>query len=114
MGIDKKMRFHGVKNSKGFTSILEVSCSDCQTRIDDKYNHYLLAKNDKGNQRDITIILAALKYYYKFSDADLNLVLRAKNQRNEHIAHNGNAIDMRIEDIRYIFEHIIKRMLDMD
>lgn len=114
VNIDKKMRFHGVKNSKGFTSILEVSCSDCQTRIDDKYNHYLLAKNDKGNQRDITIILAALKYYYKFSDADLNLVLRAKNQRNEHIAHNGNAIDMRIEDIRYIFEHIIKRMLDMD
>lgn len=109
--IGRKIRFHSVKDKNGYTNLLEVSCSDTPELLDEKFNRYAYTKDERGNTIDMTLILAALKYYYHFSGFDMNCVLHAKDQRNKNIAHHGNEIDMDLKAIRYLFETVVMDML---
>ena len=112
--IGKKIRFRKEKDGKGHSNLVEVSCSEKPTPYDSYFNEYAKTKDKYGNVIDITIILAALKYYYEFTNTEVNFVLQAKNQRNKHVAHNGTEIEMNLKDIKRLFEDIVVNIIKKD
>lgn len=114
INIGHKIRFHSETDGKGFNNITEVSCSENTIQLKGKYNAYAITKDRNGNVIDITIILSALKYYYKLSEQELNFVLSAKNQRNKHVAHNGTPIEMSIKEVKELFEKVVTKILEKE
>lgn len=112
--IQNRIMYHFTDEDGRFTPIEVSFPSPNQRQKETTYDKYVHAKDKNGKVHDITIIIAALKYYYQFSNETINLILKAKNQRNKHIAHNGGKISMNIEDIKLIFENVIIRILEKD
>lgn len=98
----------------GYNNLVTASFTGKIVELDNTFQEYASPKNKDGNTYSLTLILAALKYYYHFPDADINLVLKAKNQRNKHVAHHGTQIEMGLEEIKYLFEGVIVKILKKD
>ena len=110
VNIGKKIRFHQVVEEKD-KYFDKVSCSDDVQKLDAHYNFEAKSKDKDGNTFVLTMTIAVLFFYYRFPNDLINLFLHAKIQRNRNIAHNGNKVDMTIEDVKRIFEEIIVPIL---
>jgi CheY-like chemotaxis protein len=110
--ISKKIRFHR-EIIDGKPIFTDVDCQETAILKDDWYNTYAI-QDDKQNFSNMALIVAVLHYYFHFSKSLVNLILRARNQRNRNVAHNGNKIDMNITDVRKIFEDVVVRLINGD
>jgi len=110
VNIGKKIRFHQIVEEKD-KFFEKVSCSDNVQKLDDYYNFEAKSKDKDGNTFVLTMTIAVLFFYYRFPNDLINLFLHAKIQRNRNIAHNGNKVDMTIDDVKHIFEEIIVPIL---
>lgn len=110
VNIGKKIRFHQVMEEKD-KYFEKVSCSDNVQKLDDYYNFEAKSKDKDGNTFVLTMTIAVLFFYFRFPNDLINLFLHAKIQRNRNIAHNGNKVDMTIDDVKRIFEEIIVPIL---
>lgn len=110
VNIRKKIRFHQVVEDKD-KFFEKVSCSDNVQKLEDNYNFEAKSKDKDGNTFVLTLTIAVLYFFYRLPNDLINLFLYTKNQRNRNIAHNGNKVDMTIEDVKRIFEKIIVPIL---
>lgn len=111
VNISKKIRFHK-ELINGKNVLTDVDCQDKASLLDDRYDTYARIQDDKQNTVDMTLIVAVLHYHFHFSKSLVNLILRARNQRSMNVAHNGNKIDMNINDVRKIFEEVVVKIID--
>lgn len=73
-----------------------------------EFGNWRFAPTNKNSS--LTLIIAYLHYDLGIDVPTCKLFLTARKERNKHIAHNGGAITMNIEDVKTIFIEIIMKI----